>query len=442
MKAVASAETWWRIALVIGILLSLVILALLPGRMLGEAWWWIWLVVLLCIILAWAFLGSPDEVATRPTPEPRMLEPEARPAAVEAVMDVRLATEQQGVEVFRGRLKESPESAYQRLKAETGEFVPLLQEDKELGAAVVLMPKSVEQAAYEHATRPWINWTLLGATLLTTTWAGAAHQGVNLLQEPGRFAVGLPYSLALMAILGIHELGHYVTAKRHGIRVTPPYFIPVPFALGTFGAFIQMKSPTENRRALFDVAIAGPLAGLVIAVPALLIGLQTSEVIPPDTGQTLPAGGTSAGSSVLLALLAKLVLGDALEYGCLLRFSPMAFAGWLGVFITGLNLLPIGQLDGGHMARGMFGSRLGNTISTVAMWSLLLLSLFVWPGLFMWALIVFFIAGRGTPPLNDLTPISAGRRWLGYATFLILLAILAPLPHAFWSGVGIRCPYI
>lgn len=144
----------------------------------------------------------------------------------------------------------------------------------------------------------------------------------------------------------------------------------------------------------------------------------------------------------MLALLAKLVLGDALEYGCLLRFSPMAFAGWLGVFITGLNLLPIGQLDGGHMARGMFGSRLGNTISTVAMWSLLLLSLFVWPGLFMWALIVFFIAGRGTPPLNDLTPISAGRRWLGYATFLILLAILAPLPHAFWSGVGIRCPYI
>ena len=279
--------------------------------------------------------------------------------------------------------------------------------------------------------------------MLTTTWAGAAHQGVNLLREPERFAVGLPYSLGLLAILGVHELGHYFMARRHGINVTPPFFIPLPFALGTFGAFIQMRSPSESRRALFDVAVAGPLAGLVIAIPALLIGLRSSAILPPEVIQAPGfAGGTSAGSSILFALLAKLSLGDALEFGHVLRLSPLAFAGWLGIFITGLNLLPIGALDGGHAARSMFGSRVGGTISTIAVWSLFLLALFVWPALLMWALIAFFLAGAGTPPLNDLTPITSGRRWLGYATFLILALILVPLPHTLWPAPGIYCPYL
>jgi peptidase M50-like protein len=143
-----------------------------------------------------------------------------------------------------------------------------------------------------------LHWLLFGLTVITTTWAGAGHQGVDLVQEPGRFTVGLAYSVGLLLILGVHELGHFFVARRHAINVTPPYFIPVPFGLGTFGAFIQMRSPPANRKALFDVAVA------------------------------------------------------------------------------------------------MFGSRVGNTISSVAMWSLFLLALFVWPGLMMWALIVFFIAGR------------------------------------------------
>src|SRR5258708_19000124 len=109
---------------------------------------------------------------------------------------------------------------------------------------------------------------------------------------------------------------------------------------------------------------------------------------------------------------------------------------WLGLLITGLNLLPIGQLDGRHAARAMFGSRRGEAISSVAMWSLLLLALFVWPGLMMWALFIFFVAGRGTPPLDDLTPVTPGRRWLGYATFLLLAVILLPLPQTFWPAGG------
>ena len=152
--------------------------------------------------------------------------------------------------------------------------------------------------------------------------------------------------------------------------------------------------------------------------------------------------GTSVGSSFLFALLSKVALGNAVEYGHVLRLSPLAFAGWLGLFITALNLLPIGQLDGGHVARAMFGSRAGGTISSVAMWSLFLLALFVWPGLMMWAIIVFFIAGRGASPMDDITPVTPGRRWLGYVTFAILALILIPFPHSLWQVAGIHCPYL
>jgi membrane-associated protease RseP (regulator of RpoE activity) len=263
-----------------------------------------------------------------------------------------------------------------------------------------------------------------------------------LLREPQRFAAGLPYAFGLMAILGVHELGHYFTARHHEMNVTPPYFIPVPFALGTFGAFIQMKSPAPSRRALFDVAIAGPLAGLVVAIPALLIGLRSSTIVAAaPSGATDHMIGASVGSSVLFVLLAKIALGGAIGSGHILRLSPLAFAGWLGLFITALNLLPIGQLDGGHVARAMFGPRVGDTISRVALWSLFLLAIFAWPGLLMWAIIVFFIAGRGASPVEDVTPISFGQRSLGYLTFAILITILLPLPHALWRAAGIHCPY-
>jgi membrane-associated protease RseP (regulator of RpoE activity) len=279
---------------------------------------------------------------------------------------------------------------------------------------------------------------LFGLTFLTTTWAGALQQGVNLLAEPGKFAIGLPYSIGLMAILGFHELGHYFTARHYRMRVTPPYFIPVPFALGTFGAFIQMRSPAENRQSLFDVAVAGPWAGLLLAIPALILGLQSSTVLPTSSETDVFSGGAAVHSSILFALLAKAALGRALTRGYLLQLSPLAFAGWLGLLVTALNLLPIGQLDGGHMTRAMFGSRAGEAVSRAAMWGLLILALFVWPNLLFFAFIVFFIARRGTPPLNDLTPITAGRRWVGLFSYLVLLSIIVPMPRALWpvlSGI-------
>lgn len=435
---------WARLVFVLAVLVPFVILFLIPGAAPAYSGFWFWVVLLACFWLMLSMIGSPAEAASEPQ-APRMLHENEQSAAIRDVMDVRIATEDpSGVRTFRGRLRESAAGAYDKLKqAFSNQATPMVQEDEELGASIILVPHSTEAGAAERDTRRWVPWLLFALTVVTTTWAGAAHQGINILHEPGRFTAGLPYALGLLAILGVHELGHYFTARHHQIRVTPPYFIPLPFALGTFGAFIQMRSPTENRRALFDVAVAGPLAGLVVAVPALLVGLRSTTVLVSSAGsETGVMGGTSVGSSVLFALLAKLSLGEALQYGHLLRLSPLAFAGWLGLFITALNLLPIGQLDGGHIAHAVFGRRLGDKIGSVALWTLLLLAIFVWPGLMMWAIIVFFIAGTSIPPLNDLTPLSPSRRWLGYTVFVILGLILAPLPHSLWPAVGIHCPYL
>lgn len=437
-------SVWARILGVLLLLLPIAILFFLPGPQPLSDGLLLWLLLPICFWLMMWMMSEPAQDAGPAQPEagPRMLLESEQPAAVRQVMDVRIATEaSSGAQLFRGPLREPAADAHAGLTRLLGNRVTaLLQEDEELGASILLVPKT-RPAIEERPVRPWVHWLLFVLTVATTTWAGAAHQGVDLLREPGRFAAGLPYSVGLLAILGVHELGHYFAARYHGIRVTPPYFIPVPFALGTFGAFIQMRSPTENRKALFDVAAAGPLAGLVVAIPALLIGLRTSTVVAGSAGAA-PMVGTSAGSSILFALLARLSLGSALQYGHVLSLSPLAFAGWLGLLITGLNLLPIGQLDGGHVSHALFGWRLGEKIGSVALWSLILLAIFVWPGLLMWAVIVFFIAGAAVPPLNDVTPLPLKRRWIGYAVFVILGLILAPLPHSLWTAAGLHCPYV
>lgn len=449
-------DFWLKLVLVLLCLLPFLVMFLLPDRrLLGEAFWqpWIlglfWIVLLFSVYAIWLLFRSSRTVRDEldvDEPELRMLHHDEQPEIVRNVMKVSLATERGGVMVFRGRLLEPADAAFEKLEHGVSPgYVPLIQQDEQLQAAVILMPRPVEQAALERRTRPAVHWSLFLATLLTTTWAGAVHQGLNPWDGAAALLAGLPYALGLLAILGVHEMGHYFTARRHGIHVTPPFFIPVPFALGTFGAFIQMKSPTENRRALFDVAVAGPLAGLVVAIPALWFGLQESEVVVPPEGQELrliTQYGTTVRSSILFALTAKLALPEAMQTGCTVSLSPLAFAGWLGLLVTALNLLPIGQLDGGHMARSMFGHRIGGMIGSVAMWSLFLLAIFVWPALLLWAVIVFFIAGRGTPPLNDLTTLNAGRQLLGAFTFLLLVLILAPVPAALLDEMGIYCPYL
>ena len=429
------------------LLLPWLIFLLMPGHTVISLFFF-WLAITLCLFSIWTIAAAKSRREAVETGDlgPRMLFEVEQPDVVREVMDVRIAVEERGVQMFRGPLRESAGAAYEKLQRVLSDrILPLVQKDEQLGAKIILMPKPADTARPSAPVRPWLHWLLFGLTVITTTWAGAAHQGIDLAREPARFTAGLPYAIGLLLILGLHELGHFYMARRHRMDVTPPYFVPVPFGLGTFGAFIQMRSPSENRRALFDVAVAGPLAGLVVAIPALLIGLRSSAIVPGFSGGMSHGflHGATVGSSVLFTLLAKLSLGDAAHYGAVVRFSPLAFAGWLGLFITALNLLPIGQLDGGHITRAMFGSRVGQTISSMAMWSLILLALFVWPGLMMWAIIVFLIAGRGAPPLNDLTPLDPGRQILGYLTLLILVLILAPIPHSLWREIANEaCPYL
>jgi membrane-associated protease RseP (regulator of RpoE activity) len=431
---------------ILALLLPWLIFLFLPGGTIaGHALFW--LAMFFSLILIWVVGVNKRRLAAAAAPAlgPRMLNEAEQPEAVRQVMDVKIAIEENGVQLFRGPLRDAASVSFEKLNRTLPQgFVPLVQQDEQLGAKIVLIPKAAEEGLARKPVRPWLHWLLFGLTIITTTWAGATHQGVDLAQEPGRFVVGLPYSIGLLLILGVHELGHFFMARRHGMDVTPPYFIPVPFGLGTFGAFIQMRSPPASRKALFDVAVAGPLAGLVIAVPALLLGLRFSTITAGTDG-TMTHGflhGATVGSSILFTVLTKVSLGDAAQYGALVQLSPLAFAGWLGLFITALNLLPVGQLDGGHITRAMFGSRVGQTISGMAMWSLFLLALFVWPGLMMWALIVFLIAGRGIPPLNDLTTLDPGRLAVGYVAMMILILILAPMPHSLWDSVNDVCPYL
>ena len=429
---------------IVALLLPWLIFLFRPG---GTITWHslFWLALLMCLLLMWVVSAAQRRLAAGPDFGPRMLNEAEQPEVVRQVMDVRIAIKENGVQLYRGPLRDSASASFEKLsRALPKGFVPLIQEDEQLGAKIILIPKPAEEDFSRKPVRPWLHWLLFCLTVITTTWTGASYQGVDLAQEPGRFAVGLPYCIGILLILGVHELGHFFMARRHAMDVTPPYFIPVPFGLGTFGAFIQMRSPPVNRKALFDVAVAGPLAGLAMAVPALLLGLQFSSIAAGRDGtltDTFQQGAT-VGSSILFTVLAKLSFGDAAQYGALVQLSPLAFAGWLGLFITALNLLPVGQLDGGHITRAMFGSRAGQTISSVAMWSLFLLALFVWPGLMMWVVIVFLIAGRGTPPLNDVTPLDAGRMVVGYIAMLILILILAPMPHSFWDAASDDCPYL
>jgi membrane-associated protease RseP (regulator of RpoE activity) len=210
--------------------------------------------------------------------------------------------------------------------------------------------------------------------------AGAIEQNVGfgeLLSDPSRILAGFPFSVTLIAILGIHEFGHYAVGRHHGMPVSLPFFIPVPpvppFLLGTLGAVIRLRGAIRDRRALFDMAVAGPLAGLVIAIPAYALGIAWSRVVPLAELAERP-GELVLGPSLLPVLLHRLVLGPMPPDGGGITLHPIATAAWFGFFVTALNLIPAGQLDGGHIVYAIFGRRHA-LISKLAVGALVLIGL-------------------------------------------------------------------
>ena len=192
-------------------------------------------------------------------------------------------------------------------------------------------------------------------TVFSTLLAGALMQGANVISNPISIFKGIPFSLTLLLILGTHEFGHYYYAQKHNVEASLPYFIPAPpfiFLIGTFGAFIQIKSAIKNREALLQIGAAGPIAGFVVAVPSLIFGLNISEVYEKNDMQN----ALLLGDSILMKFLIWLTHPNLLETQDLM-LHPVAFAGWIGLLVTMLNLLPIGQLDGGHIAYAMFGKK-------------------------------------------------------------------------------------
>jgi membrane-associated protease RseP (regulator of RpoE activity) len=290
-----------------------------------------------------------------------------------------------------------------------------------------------------------VQLSLLAATIVTTTITGACHYasftidfsqlsaegggqlGGDLLSDPWFYARGLWYSLTILAILGAHEMGHYIACLRYDVDATRPYFLPAPLPLtGTLGAFIRIKSRIPNKVALFDIGVAGPLAGFVIAVPTLFIGLMLSRVdrLPEDSSQLM-----ELGEPLLFRLAAWLVWGDVAD-GYSINMHPMAFAAWFGLLATALNLFPIAQLDGGHISYAVLGHRA--TSLTLIMIAVAIGLTFVSSSWIAWTvLLVAMIATMGPhhpPTLDDDHTLDRGRLVLAAVAMVILVLCFTPAP--------------
>jgi len=271
--------------------------------------------------------------------------------------------------------------------------------------------------------KDWINLLLFLATIVTTTVAGALMTGADIEPTLRWLTTGLPFSVALLGILGVHELGHYFASKAHGVNATLPFFIPFPTLIGTFGAFIKIKDPIPERRSLFDIGFAGPAAGFIVAVPVLFIGLALSEV---SAASEAIAGGIQLGDSILVWLSSRIVFGRIPE-GMELWLHPTAFAAWIGLWVTSINLLPIGQLDGGHISYAALGTRAWKVARIV--WFALIPLGFLWMGWLIWALVVMFLIRIKHPPtIYDWIPLGKIRKRLAIAALVIFIITFTPAP--------------
>ena len=276
----------------------------------------------------------------------------------------------------------------------------------------------------EKPPNPRLNIILFIATFFTTTFAGALMDASPDIPFFLQLHKGLPFSLTLLTILLFHEFGHYFMAKKHRVDATLPYFIPAPSIIGTFGAVIKMRSPVYSKRALLDIGAAGPLAGVIVAIPATIIGLQLSEIRAVSGLQ----GGLSLGSSLLFSFLAKISVGVVPDqYDIVLH--PIAFAGWIGLLVTMLNLLPIGQLDGGHIAYAVLGQRLHRLAAYIILPFLFVLGIIAWQGWLIWCALLFFVMGTKHPPtMDEYLPLNTERKVIGWIALVLFILTFTPSP--------------
>jgi len=273
-----------------------------------------------------------------------------------------------------------------------------------------------------------IHLTLFALTVITTMFAGARLEGVNPATTPFGILRGLPYSFTLLMILGVHELGHYIFAKKHSVDATLPYFIPVPTLIGTFGAVIKMRSRVRKRNSMIEIGAAGPIAGFLVALPALIIGFYTADIVPISEGE-----GIQLGESIITKLVTIILYPDLAD-NMQLSLNSVGFAAWIGMFVTMLNLIPVGQLDGGHILYAVFEKQHFN-IARLCFAAILLLGIV--PLFFdhlslnwlVWAVLIFFLIKVKHPPsITDRQALSLKDKIVAIIALIIFIITFIPIP--------------
>jgi membrane-associated protease RseP (regulator of RpoE activity) len=297
--------------------------------------------------------------------------------------------------------------------------------------------------------RYWLHIVLLLATMCTTLVVGARMEfnfqhnqpafSLNdddvpffplrwILAEPSRLLLGVPFASTLMLILLAHEMGHYLCCRYYGVNATLPFFIPAPTLIGTLGAFIRIRSPIRSRTALFDIGIAGPIAGFVVAVTALILAMPLSKTMSP----AMASPDIQLGYPLIFRLtwyvlpLEQLKTGSSALHS--IYFHPTAIAAWVGMFATALNLLPGGQLDGGHIVFSL-APRAHKTVSRLTILALLPMALYFWAGWLIWASLLR-ISGMRHPMVAEWPGVTGVRRWIAGFGLVMLILTLAPAPFA------------
>ena len=355
------------------------------------------------------------------------------PSSVEDKLKQFYTLEFQGVDgnVFIYEVKEIIE----------GNFEKVLRELEELGYWAALKRREgrvllfVFPAQEIKESNPWLPWIFLIATIFTTFMAGY-YQAIMYIEFLDRFnlpglrnpyLIALSFSVSVMAILGTHEMGHKIAAVYHGVKATVPYFIPFPNLIGTMGALIRVKSPIPTRNAAIDLGTSGPIAGFLVAIPVSIIGMKLSVAVPQSA---IPPteGGITLGGNLFFYLLGKYLF--PIPDGYILYLHPVAMAGWVGILVTFLNLIPAAQLDGGHIARAFLNEKT-HRYFTMALGFVLIGMGFLWVGWMIWAVLILFMGSMGNPgALDEVSPISKKRIALALIALVIFILSATPVPFS------------
>ncbi|AFY36819.1 peptidase M50 [[Leptolyngbya] sp. PCC 7376] len=344
--------------------------------------------------------------------------------------------------ICKGKLRAVPKDAYQTIRTNIenlfgDRFVVVFQESFKGQPFFALVPNpwkaEQESENQEPLTRPLLAIALMLITVFTTTVMGLELQNVDpeiLQQNPDLLWQGLPYGLLIVLIFGLHELGHYFVGLYYKVKAHLPYFVPIPFFVGTLGAYTQRKSPIPHRQALFDISAAGSFIGMVITLPCLWIGLSLSQVVPlPEEATLLTLNEFDPRFSFLLALISRLAMGAQFTTDMAIDLHPVAIAGYVAFIFGGMQLLPIGQLDGGLMTHAVFGQRTAGVIAQVTRLCMIAIA-FVQPNFVFLAVFAILMPLAHQPALNDVTDLDNRRDILGIVNLVFVMLIFLPLPGA------------